>query len=420
MEKIKILPGVILFVLSFFILTTCDLEEFISTTAPHGVYVGLVSFDNHPNLPYNDLVSQAGASNTLSSLGRVGLVCLSSQQDVTSLNNVLDTKYNPSADTANTSKIYFSVNKVINNLKASENHLSDKLDNVTFVTFTRGYDQGSVETPDSEATQGMSGLAYGRTIQTKIRGNNQVTGAGQTLIRQKPINAYAVAIYGTDPTVNALQEETLSNITSGSSNEDKNYIYTLDKYSELNNIFQEIAGSLTSISFTSSLILTIDSPSTPADGDKFRATFDTFNGSNPESSNSWIEGRVVHAGDRWEIQPVQGESYITSSSNITFSPQLSKALQTSRQGSRHNFGLPGITVTGSFDMNNIRQFYYRLGNWVELTGANTWGSTRAQAEQKAAVIFLILDSTLSSSDIVNVQNAAKGFISTLYNMSRVQ
>jgi hypothetical protein len=154
--------GAGLAILAVFAFNTCsfdDVADVISKTAPVGVYVGVVSFaaDNSSYQPVKDLVASTSSSNSI--IG--SLVYLGDDASKNTLTNTVLGAYTVGA-TSNT-PLYYAVDSVITKLKNSEKFLSSKLDNVTIVTFTDGYDQGS-------ATYANAGGGGGRLImRTEIR-----------------------------------------------------------------------------------------------------------------------------------------------------------------------------------------------------------------------------------------------------------
>ena len=96
-------------------------------------------------------------------------------------------------------------------------------------------------------------------------------------------------------------------------------------------------------------------------------------------------------------------------------------MQSGRNGISYYFDFPGLT--GLPANPTLKEYYYGTGDsgWIPLGGADgTSTMTASKAEAKSAIVVLVLDATLSSSDLINVKNASKNFVQILYDISKEQ
>ena len=407
MKKMYFFAALGLVVLSAFALTTCDFDKFVSNISPAGIYVGVIAVDGNNGYwssPVKDLVDEARKQdlitiNTLSG----GYLAYLDDETVGNLKTGVLGLYQKS-NSLNNPVIVYGVDQVIEKrlLKYQKSFQKD-LANVTIVTFTAGADQGS------GTLSNQSDDAFGTKVQTKIRGTGS-NAAGQKKIRGQPINAYAIAL----PTSNqAIQNKNLNYITSGTDAEPN--IVKITNINSLNSAFADIANSLTTISRAGSVNITISGPSAPLNytaGDNFIATFD---GKNTEQSSRYIKGKVFHTGSRWEIQNLSAVGIDLKGTTV--------AKQSGIRGINVDFNFPNIT--GIKNTDKMNQYRYENGvGWTPMTGGSAenatygnWFNFLPSATKKTAVIYLVLDATLSDTDIATVKAAAANFIQTLYEES---
>ena len=394
-----------LLILSVFTLGTCDWNATISRIAPPGVYVGAFSFAGTTSAYgreyIRDLVRTSPVSGSSSNLSLVHLDEYSTEDFKT---YVIDESYVSGSDNAR--PLMFAVNTVIDNLKKSEASLPETLDNVTIISFSTGLDQASADLANAS-----SSAAYGELVRTKIRGTNQDTGEGQTLIKNKPINAYAVAVDNADSSYKA-QQTTIMNYISSGSGSDGNIIWATNLTS-LDDIFRNIATGLTSIRYISSITITVNGPATALgyslEGEQYNFCA-TFDGNAPASSLRYIKGELRRddTSGKYEIVNLYFRGIISD---------LEKAVESGRNGIAVDFGFPGLS--GLSGNETLQEYYYGTGGiWIPLGGASgTSTMSVSKKEQKSAIVVLVLDATLSYTDLNNVKNAAKNFVQILYDSS---
>jgi len=395
-------------ILTVFTFVTCDLfsDEEVAKNAPKGVYVGVFSFsENDPTIIHStngtkavqDLVlNTSGAYGSASNLSLVHLTA-SSRNKLTGAGDyagvgVLDNyKKRPSG----LKPLLYAVDSVIKNLKDKEDRLTPSLNNVTIVSFTDGFDQGSADIADV-----INWNSYGEVVNEKIR---------TVKIKDNPINAYAVAIRNT----NASQATTLGYVTSDDEN-----IKTEDDWGSLNAVFKDIANSLHSVKYYSSLTISINGPASvlgnafDTEGDNFFACFD---GKGPnDDSTHYVKGKLIYndAAARWEIQDAK---YVNGSTNFNFE-EPAVGVKRRNTTARYDFLFSGISVA-NISMAGFNEFRFTNGDWEEIEGAKADSENlvvQNTADQKSAIVCLVLDANLDDTNITKVRAAAKEFIDTLY------
>ncbi|MDR0785833.1 MAG: hypothetical protein LBE74_08155 [Treponema sp.] len=442
MKKILAILAVTATVMAF---STCgDVDEVISNMADVGVYVGLLSFDGAEGGTLYDLIDAKaygeGAfsgtltigsySNTLSSNS---LIYLNNKGNKVLANDLLtnlvdeDNNFNTTdykgtdvlkgliqaryragtSDSNDSTPLFSAVNQSINIMKNGEAKLPATLNNVTIVTFTDGNDQGS-EDFDGQTDE---------KIQDRIRGTwngeTSVYSGGET-VKGQGINAIAIAVPG-DSSFASSRDANLAAITSGTDPQDKS-VYEATNFNSLNTVFEDVANSLKAVQQISSFTLTISGPSKVVnsgkfdnDGINFAATFD--GAGSLEASQKLLKGKVVKNSDNtYSITDITYEGGIGPSSNTT-------ANQSGKQGARVEFYFGGFT--GADANSQITEYYVDSnGAWQQLEALEKGkGFSFAKAEPKSAIVYLVLDATLTTEQVTAVRTAANTFIDKLYNLA---
>jgi len=406
-KMVKTLPVLAaLMICSALLFTTCGLgdviKKWLAETSEPGVYVGVLSFaqGSEPDWGVKDLVfNQANKELTIPlkiSATDPSLVYLDSENLASIKDNVLN-DYVPG--NTNGRPLVYAVDRAIQNLTNYIDSLNDKLDNITIISFSSGTDQGS----GAALNQGNTLAEYGKYVKSRI---------DTPIIRNRdrkefPINAWAIAVKASNAT---LQEQTLKYISSGDDSVGYNYKITETlNDTDLKNIFDSIGLSLTSIQTSASLTLTVNDPSSFIMDDStlenssynFLAVFD---GKDPSQSTKYIKGKILNSDGIWKI------------SNLSFTgltSSLQEVIQSGKNGSYVDFGFPGLSGIGSGT--SLAEYMYTTEGWFKMSGEdNKVVITVRPAEKKTAIIFLVLDATLSNNDLIKVRNAASNFITLLY------
>lgn len=167
--------------------------------------------------------------------------------------------------------LYYAVDNSVSMLQ--DHTYPDNLYDVSILTFTDGYDEGSLDVQDEY----ISTQEYADAIQGRFK-NETVSG--------RTISAYSIGLLSNYETTNSTTFKThLNNLASSSEN-----AFLVRDMDEVNEKFQGIADKLSETEYLQKLTFTMNSPNP---GTLFRFTCD---GRHPSSSNKYIEATFNRDG----------------------------------------------------------------------------------------------------------------------------
>jgi hypothetical protein len=293
--------------------------------------------------------------------------------------------------------LYYGVHKALANLKADEARFSNEtVHSVNVITFTDGLELGtSAGLSNSSPIAGKSGLgvaAYAEYIKTQI---------GERTIGGTSIDAYSIGVKGSDVSDDTAFNTTLSNLAS----DDVKNVHQLTNTSALTTTLNTIATSL-DVNIKRNFRMVTTQGET---GALIRMTFDGAALADANASTSYIEGKLAYSGGKYSLAD------ITASSGITFDND------TAIEGA-----LIGAS-TVSFAFNNIEGCDLqpaKIKQWIKLPDAAAWqgnseyvATDSTEIDMDTMLVYLVLDasSSLDASQIGDIRDAVKAFITALYN-----
>ena len=368
-----------------------------------GIYVGVIKFANTAV----DIISPPVLLN---SAGK------------TTLTNAITSNYVIAENIGTT--IFYAVHKALANLTANEFGYPTNLDSVNIITFTDGID---LQSAGISRQQGMAienqtfqnNPAYGEYIRGEIE-DRTIAGVNVT--------AYSVGVPGgdLDQTNNEIVGQFKNNLTLIAS-PDKHY--QLTDFSQVQGVFDEIAGGLTVTQTTAAftIVTNLLDPNV-----KVRMTFDVGNTTSAAAlaSQRYIDGT---------INETEGSYTLT---NITYSPGIDSdagagpLAGTIIQRGDHfelHFTFNNITIFdpdtgkkvfylppgGDNDVIRPRQWLVNPGysNWVHNTEYKPGNASDSNVIKHSTVIYLVLDNSTSlrADDIAQIRTAATTFVNSLYD-----
>jgi len=304
---------------------------------------------------------------------------------VTTENRDSFTDFIKNLTTANGTLLYYGVDNSITALQGEE--YPEDIDNVAIVTFTDGLDQGSL----MMGSDYMSDEEYLEALKAKLS-SERVSGL--------PITAYSVGVMGSDVSDQTQFRKNLNALASKPEN-----VYELTNISELQNIFEEIAGGLSvSTDYSYNIALSIPGLS---DGTRVRFTFDKEE--NASNSQKYIEGifnlryhsldEVTYVG----LTSLNGDTVTGSVEDDIFVKFTFNAL-------RNGDG-------GEMSTDSIAEWYWSSGDWQKNTefDRDTNSNVGMEVKTKSAAIYLVLDCSSSlGNDFKTMKSAANKFVDKLY------
>ncbi|MDR2808185.1 MAG: hypothetical protein LBB43_04160 [Spirochaetaceae bacterium] len=354
-------------------------QKVVSAVKPNGVYVGVLSYGSNATvLTPTDTVF----------LNDEGL------QGLTGPDGYLD-KY--SRDGRPGTVLYYAAHKVLHDLKATEGWLPAKVDSVNFITFTDGFEQASLERLSASPLGGESPNDgdYGTYIHNRILNDT---------IKGQHIGAYAVGAKRNE-TYAADYDKNVSNLAS-----DAAYRIDIKDPSQLEAQFDKIISGLNSVKVISSLTLRVVGVSS-YNGRKIRVTFD--GSANGADSQKFVEGTL-------------------SGTNLT-TIDFSGVNAGVAKGSSVTGGKPGQDLATPFTFDSFLGYEPNsdvVKMWVEsapnsgqyttLAGDDAAGFEIKVTSTKTAIVYLLLDanSQYTEDQIATIRQAAKDFVTRLYNVSQ--
>lgn len=326
-----------------------------------GVYLGIYGFNhtllNHPISPLNE-----------------------------STINIVD-YFIDGLSTKNGSILYYSVDQALNDIQSTQ--FPSDVSSVSIVTFTTGFDQGSLLKDNQYQVPSDYLKAINKRITTQtVNGQN--------------IQAYCIGLRKSEITDSQIFKENLQNLASSPNN-----AVEVSDMSEVNNTFQEIAKKLSDSKYVQTLNL-----KTPclADGALVRFTFDAVDAG--EKSNRYIEGRFNLKNKSLDDIMYVG---LKSTSGTTVKGRINDIFVT--------FTFEGVQTD---DYKTI--YSNTINEWTFIPHNSTWQiNSEFEKEETIAtmegstVIMLVLDCSNSISDnFTALQSNAKKFLETVAGNSGLE
>ena len=358
MKKHFLPMAAIMLALTLSTLTGCRKPINEDTTAPEGLYLGIVGFN--------------------SELYTMPLGMLN-QNTKRSFENFVD-----GLAMQNGTILYHAVNTGLNSLAKAK--VPENLINVSVVTFTDGIDQGSYILSDYN-----SGTEYLNAVNNRIK--NELIGGTN-------ISAYSIGVRGSDVMdVTAFQ----NNLKKLSSDPIHN-VFEVNDMNEASVKFAEIAQQLYNQStfYNVTLKLPAQEPNT-----KLRFTFDNVN--TATESQCYIEGIYIRTNGKGQLTNIVYHG-LESISGTT--------VTASSQGIFDVFAFRNLTDLNGVQMTTdyVKQWVWvdSSSQWQYNSEFTPSGNSETVDEYKSAMIILVLDCSSSlGNDFVTVKTAANSFIETL-------
>ena len=258
-------------------------------TIKRSTFGSVKNLDNGITFVEDDTNISAGSNETGIYLGIIGFNDMLHPYPINHLNNESVKAYNSFIDgltmTDNT-LLYYAVDNSISKLQKAT--YPDNLYNVSVVTFTDGYDEGSTDEP---GVSYISRGEYAAAIQNRME-NETVAG--------HKITAYSLGIESDETSTSSSAFQThLRNLATSEDN-----TFLVKNMNELNAKFMDIADSLSETKYVQQFTFSMSSPDP---GTTIRFTFD--NVSNPINSKLYIQGTFAREGDNKEIRKLKDITY---------------------------------------------------------------------------------------------------------------
>ncbi|MDR2149886.1 MAG: hypothetical protein LBO67_03545 [Spirochaetaceae bacterium] len=350
-----------------------------STLKPNGVYVGVLSY---------------GSNATV--LTPTDAVYLSDEglQSLTGTEGYLDAY---SRDTRPGTVLYYAAHKVLHDLKATEGWLPAKVDSVNFITFTDGFEQASLERLDASPLGGEKpdSADYGAYIHNRILNDT---------IKGQHIGAYAVGAKRNDSYA-ADYDKNLSNLVS-----DEAYRIDIKDPSQLEAQFDKIIAGLNSVKVISSLTLKVVGVRS-YDGRKIRVTFDGTD--NAAASQKFVEGTLSGT-------TLTAIDFTGVDAGVSHGSSLNGGKADSNLATPFTFD----SFLGYEPNSDTVQMWVESapnsGQYTTLAGNDAGGFEITVTAKKTAIVYLLLDANSQYTDeqIATIRQAAKDFVTRLYNVSQ--
>ena len=334
-----------------------------TTTAPVGIYAGVVGFNNQLYVKPIDVLNnstQYSFRNFINNLP-MGNGTILYHADYTALNNIASTI------------------------------IPDELINVTLVTFTDGLDLGSWRMNPVFTSE----TAYLNAVHSRIL-NDQLGGVN--------ITAYAIGVKGSDVTDTAQFRHDLRMLSS----DPEHNVYEVADISEVNAQFREVAAQLNQTSIvTTDISLLLPAPDP---GTRVRFTFDDV--TSATSSYYYIEGTYNYSNGVGTLSNIVYEGLTSTSGNMVTG---------TAQGIFDRFVFTDVKdlLQQQLNINNIKQWYFipSTQQWQHNSEFTTSNSTSSQQVHNSAIAMLVLDcsSSLGSSGFNTMKSSANNFLDILRN-----
>ncbi|MDR1902189.1 MAG: VWA domain-containing protein [Treponema sp.] len=353
------------------------LKDIVRQTSVPGVYVGIVTFGNEVRDITDYYPVYLGSYAYWDENGDTQY-----GYGADDLKAVLD-KYTRAGNDG--TKLYYAINKTLDNIKNKEAAFPNSLDAVYMITFTDGLDEGSAAAAgdDTEAE-------YKTATEERIK---------SFTVRSKNITAYSVGLAATDKTAPDSDDfaEALKGLAGG---EDSNKTIITDGYDKL---AEELATKATSLDITTTTSAITFTSAAYANRDIVRWTFD--DAASGGDSTSWIEGTIAKSGNNYVFEDMKASAGVTARVELTYRPSTS-------QVTVRIFNATGVTFNKDF----FKQ-WKKKGNAYQASYEYSSGTAtqNQETEKKSVIIYLLLDNSrsISDGDINKVRAAAKAFIDAL-------
>ncbi|MDR2534771.1 MAG: VWA domain-containing protein [Treponema sp.] len=352
-----------------------------SNVPQEGVYIGIISF----------------APDAEDITG--GAPVLLDDEGYDKLQSILDEKYTRSNYQG--TSIYYAIHLALANLSSHIKQFPRQLETVNILTFTDGLDNGSTSPVlrplESKTFTGRQTDDYLAYIKTELINRT---------IGEKRITAFSVGVRGND--VSDLRRFTSSLMAIAN---DPDNFYELTDFSQLDQKFLDIANSLKATTYDRTFVIT--TPATPG-GTKIKMTFDipygVYDSVSAEQSTRYLEGIIGYADRRYSLTNVMFGGNIGSSTGAPIPGEIDE-----------------YEVKYTFrDFRGYNGAEDTVQQWLMLPGSGTWqvnseyqlgASDMMFLVQRSGVIYLVLDcsTSLKDEDVDAIRDAAKTFITTLYN-----
>lgn len=276
--------------------------------------------------------------------------------------------------------------------------------NASIITFTDGFDDGSVGKKRRIDGISYSDEEYYSVIHEMIS-SSSVAGI--------PTSAYAIGLGGKDANTNSAAgkqyfEETLGYLSSSNDNR-----YYAEDMNEVDAAFSEIAEK---ISKTINLTLIDISFSEPGRNERIRLTFDLSDSqTDANKSKLYIEG--VFDPSSMSLKEIQYVGMQSSQSSVTAKEIIGENGEPMLQ-----FSFDGIVVPDNsvFDDTHFRRWKYieSLSYWNPRSETYSDTGCKIRRDFKSAAVLLLLDCSYSlGSDFQVLKQKAESFIEKLYDSS---
>jgi hypothetical protein len=350
-------------------------------SAPEGVYVGLVSFA--PTAA--DITG--GAPIFLDATGKA------------ELDKILDQQYKMSNQQG--TSLYYADHLALSNMSKNTGRYPLDLISANIVTFTDGLDNNStslgLSVIEGKNFKGKPVEEYQQYIKGEIA-NRKIKG--------KPITAYSAGVKGSDVNDDAAFTASLKALAS----KEENAYTSISNYAELNERFKDIAKDLVNVN--SDTTFKVVTPSYPVNT-LVRITFDLpaniTSSDRAARSRKYVQGRVDVSNGKYVLNEIE-YSGVSSVSG--------KSIVGSMNGTNVNYEFR------HFEGYNSNSDF--ISQWTVASGSNIWqinsekiegDDTKIDMQIKSSLIYLVLDSStsLAPQDVIDIRNASKAFVQTLYD-----
>lgn len=281
--------------------------------------------------------------------------------------------------------LYYAVDNSVSMLQ--DYTYPDNLYDVSILTFTDGYDEGSLDVQDEY----ISTQEYADAIQDRFK-NETVSG--------KTISAYSIGLYSNYQTTNQATFKThLNNLASSSEN-----AFLVNDMDEVNEIFQDIADKLSETEYLQKLTFTMNSPNP---GTLFRFTCD---GIHPASSKKYIEATFNRDGSNRVLNNI-------SYKGLTCKSGVASIVGVREPDYKYSYTFEELKTDDGklIDTSLVAIWRYQDGGWTD-PDAETGKVKDHDIEKIKRSIAIILNLDCSSSlgtSFPQLKEVAKSFMETL-------
>ena len=367
-------------------------------TIKRSTFGSVKNLDNGITFVEDDTNISAGSNETGIYLGIIGFNDRLHLYPINHLNNESVKAYNSFIDgltmTDNT-LLYYAVDNSISKLQKAT--YPDNLYDVSVVTFTDGYDEGSTDEP---GVSYISRGEYAAAIQNRME-NETVSG--------HKITAYSLGIESDETSTSSSAFQThLRNLATSEDN-----TFLVKNMNELNAKFMDIADSLSETKYVQEFTFSMSSPDP---GATIRFTFD--NVSNPVNSKLYIQGTFAREGDNKEIRKLKDITYkgLTSKSTSTEVIGVRNLTDTKYSYTFKDIqSLDGELIDTSYAVIWRNEGTGWVSNINESSGVT--GSDIEKVKRSAAIILNLDCSSSLKENFYVLQEIAKSFIARLIENS---